>query len=141
MLVPFVNHGKQQENAGYTQQRVGKGGTKLAPSPDSPWFLLSLEFIHMLQLPSCVQKIEVNRSLTCWPLNAIGVDLNSQNQQKGAGVHRLAVLVHFKCAGERISLRRVRARKVVEPSPSTPPIFAEWSFRHRGRQGRASSAN
>lgn len=95
----------------------------------------------MLQLPSCVQESEVNRSLTCWPLDAIGVDLNSQNQQKGAGVHRLAVLVHFQCAGERISLRKVRARKVVEPSPSTPPIFAEWSFRHRGRQGRASSAN
>lgn len=110
MLVPFVNHGKQQENAGYTQQRVGKGGTKLAPSPDSPWFLLSLEFIHMLQLPSCVQEIEVNRSLTCWPLDAIGVDLNSQNQQKGAGVHRLAVLLHFQCAEEFHSVRSERAK-------------------------------
>lgn len=53
----------------------------------------------------------MNVCLTCWPLNAIGVDLNSQNQQKGAGVHRVAVLVHFKCAGEIISLRKVRARK------------------------------
>lgn len=49
--------------------------------------------------------------LTCWSLNAIGVDLNSQNQQKGAGVHRVAVLVHFECAGEIISLRKVRTRK------------------------------
>lgn len=47
----------------------------------------------------------MNTSLTCWPLDAIGVDLNSQNQQKGAGVHRAAQLVHFKCAAQSISLR------------------------------------
>lgn len=61
-------------------------------------------------------------SLTCWPLNAIGVDLNSQNQQKGAGVHRVAVLVHFKCAEEIISFTpRGPGAQVVEPSPIYSP--------------------
>lgn len=72
----------------------------------------------------------MNMRLTCWPLNAIGVDLNSQNQQKGAGVHRVAVLVHFKCAGEIISFTPSGpGAQEVEPSPSTPPNLTEWSFR------------
>lgn len=66
-------------------------------------FALSGVFIHMLKLPNRVKQIEMNLLLTCWPLDAIGVDLNSQNQQKGAGVHRVAVLVHFKCVEEIIS--------------------------------------
>lgn len=71
----------------------------------------------------------MNMSLTCWPLDAIGVDLNSQNQQKGAGVHREALLVHFKRAEEIISFSPWGpGAQVVEPSPSIPPILSEWSF-------------
>ena len=72
----------------------------------------------------------MNAKLTCWSLDAIGVDLNSQNQEKGAGVHRVAVLVHFKCAREIISFTPSGpGARVAEPSPSTPPILTEWSFR------------
>lgn len=49
--------------------------------------------------------MEPKIGLTCWPLDAVGVDLNSQNQEKRAGVHRVAVLVLFKGAGVTISFR------------------------------------
>lgn len=49
--------------------------------------------------------MEPKIGLTCWPLDAIGVDLNSQNQEKGAGVHRVVVLVLFQPAGVTISFR------------------------------------
>lgn len=56
----------------------------------------------MQQLPNRLQPADTSTRLTCWPLHAIGVDLNSQNEQEGAGVHGVAVLVHFKGAGEMV---------------------------------------
>lgn len=73
----------------------------------------------------------MNLCLTCWPLDAIGVDLNRQNQQKGAGVHRVDVLVHFKRAEGIISFTPSGpGAQVVESSPSIPPLPSDWSFRH-----------
>lgn len=63
----------------------------------------------------------MNVCLTCWPLDAIGVDLNSQNQEKGAGVHRVDDLVHFKCAEEIISFTWCDPAAQAERSPFSPP--------------------
>lgn len=72
----------------------------------------------------------MNMRLTCWPLDAIGVDLNSQNQQKGAGVHHVVVLVHFKRAEGIISFTPSGpGAQIVEPSSSIPPLLTDWSFR------------
>lgn len=84
----------------------------------------------------------MNVRLTCWPFDAIGVDLNSQNQEKGAGVHRVDVLVHFKWAEEIISCTWCDPAAQAERSPSSSPNSDWVEFRrHWRRQGSASSAN
>lgn len=83
---------------------VGERGHKVGIFTRLALLLLSNEFYpHFKTSKLRLGHRDEHISLTCWPLNAIGVDLNSQNEQKGAGVHRQAVLVHFKCAGEIIS--------------------------------------
>lgn len=64
--------------------------------------------------------MEPKTGLTCWPLDAIGVDLDGQNQEKRAGVHRVVVLVPFQRAGVTISFRLGPAVRGEEPSPSAP---------------------
>lgn len=50
-------------------------------------------------------KVRLGQRLTCRPLDAIGVDLNCQKEEEGAGVHGAALLVHLNRAAPSIALR------------------------------------
>lgn len=67
-------------------------------------FMVTLFKSKKNKLLNCFRHVDMKLRLTCWPFVTIGVDLNSQNQQKGAGVHRDAVLVHLKRVAGIISL-------------------------------------
>lgn len=58
------------------------------------------------KFPTCSGgKVRLGGRLTCRPLDAIGVDLNCQNEEEGAGVHGAALLVHLNRAAQSIALR------------------------------------
>lgn len=78
---------------------------KLAARPDSARLSFKHSSTSTVKLLRCACKMEPNMGLTCWPLDAVGVDLNSQNEENRAGVHGVAVLVLSGRAGVTISFR------------------------------------
>lgn len=96
------------------------GGTKLSKAPDSP---ARPDFRHDgsdchphrgRNFPTCSRGGKVRlgrRALTCRPLDAIGVDLNCQEEEEGAGVHGAALLVHLNRAAQSIALRLKQEEK------------------------------
>lgn len=83
----------------------------------------------MFKLSGRVRELAASARLTCRPLDAIGVDLDGQNEEEGAGVHRVAVLVHFESEEERGRSGATRRRV----GPIRPPMLSELSLGSTGR--------
>lgn len=99
--------------SGRRKRRKEGGGAKLSKAPDSsarPDFLPRPIGLSPApaggKFPTCSGgKVRLGGRLTCRPLDAIGVDLNCQNEEEGAGVHGAALLVHLNRAAQSIALR------------------------------------
>lgn len=68
----------------------------VAPHKNLKLPLSPVAFFLPARVHPLIQTSRAAPGLTCWPFDAVGVDLNRQDQQKCAGVHRVGVLVHFR---------------------------------------------